>query len=119
MGEKLFPVARDRGKAEEAEDESGAAGLDLSDPNIGALTQIFREFAPPGTPMMIEQVEVAIDEIVKEGRCAVWASTQKADRVGRKEVRSGQKEVRAALGAGLVQRRTAHRGTQLRGTGRW
>lgn len=86
---KLFSVATDLTAAEKAEDESGSAGLDLlPDPNIGALTQIFHEFAPPGTPVMIERVVVEIDEIVKQVRYDGWAATQKGDRLVRKEVRS-------------------------------
>ena len=86
---RLFTVATDMTAAEKAEDESGVAGLNLlPDPNIGALTQIFREFAPPGTPAMIERVVTEIDEIVKQVRYDGWAATQKGDRLVRKEVRT-------------------------------
>lgn len=74
--------------AEKAED--GRAGLDLlPDPRIGALTQIFNEYAPADTPLMVERVVHEIDDIVKDVTAdnSGWASTQRGDRLVRKEVR--------------------------------
>ena len=61
----------------------------LPDPNVFALTQIFREYAPPDTPVLIERVVQEVDVIVKEVTAgnAGWASTQKGDMAVRKEVR--------------------------------
>lgn len=86
-----FTVARDLRAAEMAEDEAGVQGLDLlPDPNVFALTQIFREFAPPETPVLIEKVVAEVDAIVKEVTAgnSGWASTQKGDRAVRREVRN-------------------------------
>lgn len=88
---EAFTVARDLTAAEKAEDEAGVDGLDLlPDPNVFALTQIFREFAPPETPVLIERVVVEVDAIVREVTAgnAGWAATQKGDRAVRREVRN-------------------------------
>lgn len=87
---EAFTAAKDLTAAEKAEDEAGAGGLDLlPDPNVFALTQIFREYAPPDTPVLIERVVQEVDVIVKEVTAgnAGWASTQKGDMAVRKEVR--------------------------------
>lgn len=86
---EAFTLAKDVTVAEKAEDESGVEGLDLlPDPNVGALTQIFREFAPEDAPTMVERVVVEIDAIVREVSFDGWADTQKGDRVVRRELRS-------------------------------
>jgi len=75
--------------AVERDDDSGE--LDsvsiLPDPNVGALTQIFREYAPPGTPVIIENVVTDIDTIVRQVRFTGWTQTQSGDRTVRREVR--------------------------------
>ncbi|HQZ33272.1 MAG TPA: HsdR family type I site-specific deoxyribonuclease [Ilumatobacteraceae bacterium] len=84
-----FELARDVTTAERAEDEGGVDGLSmLPDPRLGALTQIFDEFAPPDTPAMVGRVVADIDAIVKEVRFDGWAATQKGDRAVRRAVRS-------------------------------
>lgn len=88
---ELFTVAKDLKAAENAEDENGREGLNvIPDPRIGALTQIFHEYAPPGTPGMIEKVVHEIDEIVRQVTAdnTGWALTQKGDRAVRREVRA-------------------------------
>lgn len=84
---ELLVLARDLTVAEKAEDEHGAAGLDLIDPNVGALTQIFNECAPKDAPVMIGEVVREIDVIVKEVRYDGWSATQRGDRLVRVEVR--------------------------------
>jgi len=59
----------------------------LPDPNVGALTQILREFAPPDTPMIIENVVNDIDTIVRQVRFTGWSQNQNGDRTVRREVR--------------------------------
>jgi len=83
-------VARDLKVAEKSEDEGGTAGLDLlPDPRVGALTQIFREYAPVDTPESIERIVLEVDGIVREVTAdnSGWAATQKGDRVVRRELR--------------------------------
>jgi type I restriction enzyme R subunit len=60
----------------------------LLDPNIGALTQIFEEYKPVGTAVIVEDVVRDIDAIVKEVRFSGWSETQDGDKTVRKEVRS-------------------------------
>jgi type I restriction enzyme R subunit len=73
--------------AAEKADDAGTLDI-LPDPNVGALTQIFREYAPSDAPAVIESVVVDIDSVVKQVRFTGWNSTQAGDRVVRREVRS-------------------------------
>ncbi|WP_411730739.1 type I restriction endonuclease subunit R [Paeniglutamicibacter sp.] len=86
----FLAIAKDLTAAEKAEDTSGAAGLDLL-PNhqIGALTQIFHEFKPEGTPIILEKVVVEIDEVVREvsNGWEGWAKTKVGDRTVRGSIR--------------------------------
>lgn len=82
---EAFALARDLTEAERA-DETGTLDV-LPDPRVGALTQIFRECAPDDAPAVIERVVRDVDAIVKQVRYDGWASTQKGDRVVRREVR--------------------------------
>ena len=84
-----FDLASDLTDAEAAAKDSGEAGLDLlPDPHVGALTQIFREYAPADSPDLVERVVNDIDAIVKQVRYDGWAATKEGDRVVRREVRS-------------------------------
>lgn len=84
----IFELAKEVTAAENADDTEGAAGLDLlPDPNVGALTQIFEEYAPRGTPIIVGHVVRDIDSIVKEVRYDGWSATQQGDRLVRIEVR--------------------------------
>jgi len=84
----IFELAKEVTAAENAEDTEGAGGLDLlPDPNVGALTQIFEEYAPRGTPIIVGHVVRDIDSIVKEVRYDGWSATQQGDRLVRIEVR--------------------------------
>lgn len=84
----LFKAAKDLHAAEKVEDENGRDGLDLlPDPRIGALTQIFNEYAPKDTPVIVGRVVKDIDDIVKEVRYDGWKATQQGDRLVRTEIR--------------------------------
>lgn len=85
---ELFTLAKDVTSAEQAEDTTGKEGLDLlPDPHVGALTQIFNEYAPENTPVIIGRVVVDIDAIVKEVRYDGWSHTQNGDRLVRIAIR--------------------------------
>ena len=56
------------------------------DPDRGALTQIL-EFAPPGTPLIVEHVVEEIDAIVKPIRGTGWQESQPGDREVRRQLR--------------------------------
>lgn len=84
---ELFSLAKDVRVAELAEDSAGAAGLDLlPDPNIGALTQIFEEFKPADTPVIIGDIVLEIDRIVRQVRYPGWVAHD-----------AGKRNVRRAL----------------------
>lgn len=84
---ELFGVAKDLTAAEKADD----AGVEssLPDPRIGALTQIFREYAPENTPAMIERVVLEVDAIVKQTTAddSGWMHTNAGDRAVRQALR--------------------------------
>ncbi|MFI0791604.1 type I restriction endonuclease subunit R [Micromonospora rubida] len=85
---ELFTLAKDVTSAEQAEDTTGKNGLDLlPDPHVGALTQIFNEYAPKDTPVIIGRVVADIDTIVKEIRYDGWSHTQNGDRLVRISIR--------------------------------
>lgn len=83
----ILDVAADFKAAEQADDAMGERGLDLlPDPNIGALTQIFQEYKPAGTPVILERIVLDIDSIVKQVRYDGWSKTAKGDRAVRTEI---------------------------------
>jgi type I restriction enzyme R subunit len=85
---ELFVLAKDVTTAEQAEDTAGREGLDLlPDPHVGALTQIFNEYAPKDVPIIVGRVVADIDAIVKEVRYDGWSATQKGDRIVRISIR--------------------------------
>lgn len=85
---RLLEIARDFVEAEKAE---AAGNLDaipvLPDPRKGALTQILAEYAPPGTPVIIERVVEDIDAIVRPVRGSGWQTSQPGDREVRRRLR--------------------------------
>lgn len=85
---EILELAQQVTAAERAEDEGGPGALSLlPDPNVGALTQIFREYAPSGSPVILENVVADIDTIVRQVSFSGWNETQAGDRTVRKEVR--------------------------------
>lgn len=86
---EAFDLARDLTTAENTEDEQGQQGLELlPDPHVGALTQIFKEYAPADSPTLVERVVSNVDLIVKEVRYDGWATTSEGDRKVRREMRN-------------------------------
>lgn len=84
---ELLDVAKHVTVAERAEDDGHLEVSILPDPNVGALTQILREYAPPGVPVIIEHIVADIDTIVRQVRYTGWNETQEGDRMVRREVR--------------------------------
>lgn len=88
--QSFLELAKDLTATEKAEDANGAAGLNiLPDPNIGALTQIFAEFKPEGTPVVLDKVVAEIDEVVRQVSTGWdgWAKTKAGDRQVRDSIR--------------------------------
>lgn len=83
---QLLQLAQEVTAAEKAAD-TDELNL-LPDPNVGALTQIFWEYAPSETPVIIENVVNDIDTIVRQVSFEGWAATQTGDRLVRREVRT-------------------------------
>lgn len=85
----LLQVARDVLAAERAEREGNLdeVATAILNPNIGALTQILREYGPPDTPVIVEAVVTDIDTIVRTVRFTGWQQSQPGDRTVRQEIR--------------------------------
>jgi type I restriction enzyme, R subunit len=82
---EIFTVARDLKVAEKA-DDAGELEL-LPDPRVGALTQIFEEFRPPNTPVIVADVVHAVDRIVIEVAFDGWVRTTEGEKDVRVELR--------------------------------
>lgn len=80
-------LATDLRNIEKADEASGQTGLALLDPNVGALTQIFEQYAPAGTSEIIALAVRDIDQIVRDVRYERWATTQKGNRLIRGNIR--------------------------------
>ncbi|CAM4008296.1 type I restriction endonuclease subunit R [Janibacter anophelis] len=99
----LLTTARDLTVAEHAEDDGGREGLDalppLTDPNVGALTQIFQEYAPADTPVLIGRIVEQVDSIAREVCHPGWVAKDASVR-----------DVRLALRKTLKQNGLSHDG---------
>ena len=85
---EILDLAQQVTAVERADDRGDLESVSvLPDPNIGALTQIFREYAPPDVPVIIENVVADIDTIVRQVRFTGWTQTQSGDRAVRVEIR--------------------------------
>ena len=99
----LLVAARDLTLAEKTEDERGRDGLDalprLTDPHVGALTQIFLEYATKDTPVIIGRIVEQVDAIAKQVCHPGWVSKP-----------SSIRDVRIALRKTLKQNGLEHDG---------
>ncbi len=80
-------LATDLRNIEKADEASGQTGLAILDPNVGALTQIFEQYAPTETSEIIALAVHDIDEIVRDVRYERWASTQRGNMLIRSNIR--------------------------------
>lgn len=105
---EAFQLAKDVTAAEKA-DEAGTLAL-LPDPRVGALTQIFEEYAPADSPEIVGRVVTDIDEIVKQVTAdnTGWAATQKGDRLVRQNVRTVMRQYHLHDVPGLFDRAYAY-----------
>lgn len=81
----LFGVATDLKTTEAADD--GAVLADLPDPNVGMLTRIFEEHRPAGMTVLVSQVVVEVDALVKEAVHPNWASKDASKKEIRRQLR--------------------------------
>jgi len=84
---RLLELARQLVGAERAEADGRLDQFEVLDPDLGALTQILSEYAPPGTPAIIEHVVEEIDAIVRPVRGTGWQESQPGDREVRRQLR--------------------------------
>jgi type I restriction enzyme, R subunit len=59
----------------------------ILDPRIGALTQVFEQYAPPDTPVIVGNVVRDIDQLVKDFAFDGWADSMQASRELKRELR--------------------------------
>lgn len=83
----LLEVAKDLVAAEKADEQGQLDEIKVVDPHRGALTQILEEYAPPGTPVIIEHVVEQIDGIVRPVKGTGWQTSQPGDREVRRQLR--------------------------------
>jgi type I restriction enzyme, R subunit len=76
--------AADKAAREGTLDENADAILD---PRIGALTQVFQQYAPPDTPVIVGNVVRDIDQLVKDFAFEGWADSMQASRELKRELR--------------------------------
>ena len=103
---EAFTLAKDLTAAEKAEDE-GTLEL-LPDPRIGALTQIFQEYAPADAPMLVERVVKDIDAIVKQVSYDGWEATLEGDKLVRRHVRQVLRKHQLHTADGLFEKAYAY-----------
>lgn len=84
---RLLELAKDLIEAEKADDEGRISEIKVLDPRKGALTQIFEECRPDGTPVVIETVVEQVDSLVSPVRGTGWQSSHPGDRTVRQELR--------------------------------
>lgn len=84
---RLLEVAKDLVVAEKAEADGHLDEIKVIDPDRGALTQILEEYAPAGTPMIVENVVEQIDGIVRPIKGTGWQTSQPGDREVRRQLR--------------------------------
>jgi type I restriction enzyme R subunit len=84
---QLLEVAKDLVVAEKAADEGRLDDITVVDPDRGALTQILEEYAPEGTPVIVENVAEQIDALVRPVRDTGWQTSQPGDREVRRQLR--------------------------------
>jgi hypothetical protein len=75
-----------------ADGAAEAAESLLPDQRIGALTQIFREYAPDERPEIIERVVLEIDSVVVTVRFSGWQASREGDRLVKFEIRRSLKK---------------------------
>jgi len=84
---RIIELAKDLVRAERADEEGRLDEIRVLDPRTGALTQIFREYAPETPPAIVEQVVEEVDELVAPVRGSGWQTSVPQDQEVRKQLR--------------------------------
>jgi len=102
--QKLLEIARAvvQAEREQVEEEGAAALVDgapqtdvtslLPEQRVGALTQIFQEYAPEEKPEIIERVVMEIDAVVMQVRFPSWQTSRQGDRQVKISIRAALKK---------------------------
>jgi type I restriction enzyme R subunit len=88
--EDLLKLARQVLEVDRAQHDGNLedAAPAILDPRIGALTQIFEEYSPPDTPVVVGSVVLDIDGLVKEiATFEGWAESHELSRQVKQELR--------------------------------
>ena len=104
----LLEIAKQIVAAERADADGNLDTFVVLDPRIGALTQIFAEYAPEGTPVIIETVVKRIDEVAQPVRGTGWQTSSPGDRQVRVEIRLVLKEAALPVTGELYDRTYAY-----------
>lgn len=83
----LLELAKDLLAAERADEEGRLDEIKIVDPRTGALTQIFNEYAPKDTPVIIETVVEKVDALVQPVRGTGWQTSHPGDLAVRRNLR--------------------------------
>ncbi len=76
----------------------------LPDPHIGALTQIFAEYAPDSVPEILSLIVERIDSIAGQVRGTEWQESYPADKEVRREIRKVMRDYSLPLSGELFNR---------------
>ncbi len=83
----LLEIAKDFIQAEKTEQSGTLRDGQILDPNKGALIQIFMEYAPSNTTLIIEHIVDQIDALVQPVKGTKWQAIQPGDREVRRQLR--------------------------------
>jgi len=82
----LLELAKALLEAEKADEEGRLSDIQVVDPRKGALTQIFEDYRPEGTPVVIETIVEQIDALVEPVRGTGWQTSHPGDRTVRQQL---------------------------------
>jgi type I restriction enzyme R subunit len=105
---RLLEIAKQILAAERADSEGSLDTFVVLDPRIGALTQIFAEYAPDGTPTIIQTVVQRIDEVAQPVRGTGWQTSSPGDREVRRAIRVILKDAGLTIKGELYDRTYAY-----------
>ena len=104
----LLELAKALLEAEKADEEGRLSDIQVVDPRKGALTQIFEDYRPEGTPVVIETIVEQIDALVEPVRGTGWQTSHPGDRTVRQQLHLIFKNNGLPIGGALFDRAYAY-----------
>jgi type I restriction enzyme R subunit len=104
----LLELAKALLEAEKADEEGRLSDIQVVDPRKGALTQIFEDYRPEGTPVVIETIVEQIDALVEPVRGTGWQTSHPGDRTVRQQLHLIFKNNGLPIGGTLFDRAYAY-----------